>query len=242
MKYYLINKTGKCYESKTEIPTPPYKKEDLVYEHYLQDMETWDSNLTMIDIYEDQLEVVKNKVYNFDNCAHDAPPIDITDIVEKKEIRELYNKYQNQSLGTIGFAADYIFKDYLFYKHTLSKETLDELFEAHDPEDFIDEDYVDEDFENRGKNLLEDYIYEEPNEDLKNVAYQYNSKLKKNKELLIELEDLSPTCGDGCCYTYGTNIYINGEQIEDEDGTNPHQLLKSVLTKLGYTNVRVEYK
>ena len=61
MRYYLINKTGKCYESKTEIPTPPYKKEDLVYEHYLQDMETWDSNLTMIDIYEDQLEVVKNK-------------------------------------------------------------------------------------------------------------------------------------------------------------------------------------
>ena len=65
---------------------------------------------------------------------------------------------------------------------------------------------------------------------------------EKDEELLIELEDWNHTCGDGCCYTYGTNIYINGEQIEDEDGANPHQLLKAVLTKLGYTNVRVEYK
>lgn len=220
MRYYLINKTGKCYESKTEIPTLPYKKEDLVYEHYLQDMETWESNLVEINIYEDQLEVVKNKVYNFDNCAHDAPPIDITDIVEKKEIRELCNKYQNQSPGTIGFATDYIFKDYLFYKHTVSKETLDELFEAHDPEDFI-QDCVDKDFENRGINSLE---------------------INKDEEILIELEDWNHTCGDGCCYTYGTNIYINGEQIVDEDGMNSHQLLTAVLTKLGYTNVKVEYK
>lgn len=219
MKYYLIR--GKCYESKTEIPTLPYKKEDLVYEHYLQDMETWDSNLTMINIYEDQLEVIKNKVYDFENCTHDAPPIDITDIVEKKEIRELYNKYQNQSPGTIGFAADYIFKDYLFYKHTVSKETLDELFEAHDPEDFIDEDYVDEDFENRGGNSLE---------------------VNKDEELLIELEEWDHTCGDGCCHTYGVNIYINGELIEDQDGFNNHQLLTAVLNKLGYTNVKVEYK
>ena len=219
MRYYLIK--GKCYESKEEIPTLPYKKEDLVYEHYLQDMEIWDSNLTMINIYEDQLEVVKNKVYNFDNCAHDAPPIDITDIVEKKEIRELCNKYQNQSPGTIGFAADYIFKDYLFYKHTVSKETLDELFEAHDPEDFIDEDYVDEDFENRGGNSLE---------------------VNKDEELLIELEEWDHTCGDGCCHTYGVNIYINGEVIEDQDGFNNHQLLTAVLNKLGYTNVKVEYK
>ena len=50
MKYYLINSTGKCYESKTEIPIVPYKKEDLVYEHYLQDMETWESNLVEIDM------------------------------------------------------------------------------------------------------------------------------------------------------------------------------------------------
>jgi hypothetical protein len=89
------------------------------------------------------------------------------------------------------------------FGHTLSKETLDELFEAHDPEDFIDED--DEDWERAS---LEDY---------------------KDEELLIELEEWDHTCDDGCCYNYGTNIYIKG-------------LLTAVLNKLGYTNVTVEYK
>ena len=104
-------------------------------------------------------------------------------------------------------------------EHFLSKETLDELFAAHDPEDFIDEDS--EDWERAS---LEDY------------------KDEKDEELLIELEEWDHRCGDGCCYTYGVNIYINGEQIEDEDGTNPHQLLTAVLNKLGYKNVQVEYK
>ena len=116
------------------------------------------------------------------------------------------------------------------FKPGLSKETLDELFEAHDPEDFIDEDTA-----GWERASLEDYIDEDTDEELNGVSLQ-------DEELLIELEDWNHTCGDGCCYTYGTNIYINGEQIEDEDGTNPHQLLKAVLTKLGYTNVRVEYK
>jgi hypothetical protein len=102
----------------------------------------------------------------------------------------------------------------------LSKETLDELFAAHNPEDFIDEDS--EDWERAS---LEDFM-----------------DWEKNEELLIELEEWDHRCNDGCCYTYGVNIYINGEQIEDEDGTNPHQLLTAVLNKLGYKNVQVEYK
>ena len=65
---------------------------------------------------------------------------------------------------------------------------------------------------------------------------------EKNEELLIELEDWNHRCGDGCCYTYGVNIFVNGEQIEGEDGTSSHQLLTAVLNKLGYTNVKVEYK
>lgn len=102
----------------------------------------------------------------------------------------------------------------------LDKKTLDELFEAHDPEDFIDANS-----KNWWEKNKQDYL-----------------EIGLEDEVLIELEDWDHRCGDGCCYTYGTNIYINGEQIEDEDGTNPHQLLKAVLTKLGYTNVKVEYK
>jgi hypothetical protein len=115
----------------------------------------------------------------------------------------------------------------------LSKETLDELFEAHDPEDFIDEDFKDweraslEDFIDEGNDngWIGDYI-----------------EIGLEDEVLIELEEWDHECGDGCCHTYGTNIYVNGEQLENEDGTNPHQLLTAVLTKLGYTNVRVEHK
>ena len=115
----------------------------------------------------------------------------------------------------------------------LDKKTLDELFDAHDPEDFINEDSEDleraslEDFIDKGNDngWIKDYI-----------------EIGLEDEVLIELEEWDHTCGDGCCYTYGVNIYINGDQIEDEDGTNSHQLLKAVLTKLGYTNVRVEYK
>ena len=70
----------------------------------------------------------------------------------------------------------------------------------------------------------------------------YKDKMKKTDELLIELEEWDSTCGDGCCYNYGINIFISGEQIEDEDGSSPQQLLKAVLNKLGYTNVKVEYK
>jgi hypothetical protein len=65
---------------------------------------------------------------------------------------------------------------------------------------------------------------------------------EKDEELLIELEEWDHTCGDGCCYTFGVDIFVNGEQIEDKDGSNPHQLLTAVLNKLGYKNVQVEYK
>jgi hypothetical protein len=65
---------------------------------------------------------------------------------------------------------------------------------------------------------------------------------EKDEEILIELEEWNHTCGDGCCETYGVDIFVNGERIEYENGSNPHQLLKAVLNKLGYTDVRVEYK
>ena len=135
----------------------------------------------------------------------------------------------------------------------LSKETLDELFEAHDPEDFI-QDCVDKDFENRGRNSLEINKDEDSADweraSLEDFIDESNDngwigdyiEIGLEDEVLIELENWGHECGDGCGYTYGTNIYVNGEQIEDEDGTNPHQLLKAVLTKLGYTNVQVEYK
>lgn len=35
-----------------------------------------------------------------------------------------------------------------------------------------------------------------------------------NKKLKIELKYWDHTCGDGCCYSWGTAIKVNGEEIE----------------------------
>lgn len=37
--------------------------------------------------------------------------------------------------------------------------------------------------------------------------------------LKITLKDWSHTCGDGCCNSYGTELYINGELQEHPEST-----------------------
>lgn len=70
------------------------------------------------------------------------------------------------------------------------------------------------------------------------------------QDLEIELEDWDYTCGDGCCYLYGTRIIMNGEEVphplgELEDnsyiGSEVELALEAVLKKLGY-NVKITRK
>lgn len=65
-------------------------------------------------------------------------------------------------------------------------------------------------------------------------------EINKDSKIIINLEEWDSACGDGCCYNYGTNIYINGEALE-EDGHSPHDLLWAVLTYLGYKDVNINY-
>lgn len=63
-------------------------------------------------------------------------------------------------------------------------------------------------------------------------------------KLKIELIDWDYTCGDGCCYMYGTRLKLNGEELEHPDypeqhdnsyvGCDVENALTAVLTKLGY--------
>jgi ArsR family metal-binding transcriptional regulator len=59
----------------------------------------------------------------------------------------------------------------------------------------------------------------------------------------ITFKDWDYTCGDGCCYKYGTKIYINGvevehpnEEIKDNSyvGNNEEIAVHAVLKHLGY--------
>lgn len=53
------------------------------------------------------------------------------------------------------------------------------------------------------------------------------------EKLVIELEDWDHTCGDGCCYTWGVTIKVNGIELE-QDGSSVQSALKGVLEYLGY--------
>lgn len=45
-----------------------------------------------------------------------------------------------------------------------------------------------------------------------------------NQPLKITLKDWSHTCGDGCCNSYGTELYINGELQEHPDNNEDNSV------------------
>lgn len=55
-----------------------------------------------------------------------------------------------------------------------------------------------------------------------------------NSFLEIDLKSWEHTCGDGCCYTGGLDIFLNGEQLDEQNAEDSVNALTAVLTKLGY--------
>lgn len=53
-------------------------------------------------------------------------------------------------------------------------------------------------------------------------------------ELTITYENWSHTCGDGCCYTWGTDVFINGNKVSSGDFDSISVVLEDVLKYLGY--------
>lgn len=54
-----------------------------------------------------------------------------------------------------------------------------------------------------------------------------------DKKVKINLDEWDSTCGDGCCYTYGTEVTINGVVLENQN-QDVGTILNKVLTHLGY--------
>jgi len=75
----------------------------------------------------------------------------------------------------------------------------------------------------------------------KNTQVPQSLKTAVSGSLNIEFEDWDHTCGDGCCYTYGTDIYLNGEKLDEQNAEDSKNALKVVLEKLGY-NVEINYR
>jgi hypothetical protein len=58
-----------------------------------------------------------------------------------------------------------------------------------------------------------------------------------SKEIRIELKSWDYTCGDGCCYEWGTSCKIDGVEIDNIPFSNANDVanaLQVVLTHLGY--------
>jgi len=53
-------------------------------------------------------------------------------------------------------------------------------------------------------------------------------------KLKIELKSWEHTCGDGCCYSDGMDIFLNGEELGEQHAEDSENALTAVLTKLGY--------
>lgn len=62
------------------------------------------------------------------------------------------------------------------------------------------------------------------------------------KKLEIKLKDWDYTCSDGCCSSFGTDIFINGEEIESSNADR-YSVLHHILEHLGYdVEIEEEYE
>lgn len=70
----------------------------------------------------------------------------------------------------------------------------------------------------------------------KSLLQQYNSP---GSELKITFTEYGYSCGDGCCYNYGTITKVNGIQLPTHN-QDPETIIRQILEHLGY-KVQVEY-
>ena len=54
------------------------------------------------------------------------------------------------------------------------------------------------------------------------------------KKIRIRFEQWDHTCGDGCCYTWGEDVFINDELVTTFNDYVAKQPLIDILEHLGY--------
>jgi hypothetical protein len=63
----------------------------------------------------------------------------------------------------------------------------------------------------------------------------------KTKGITITFNQWEHECADGCCYDYGTELYVDGEMITTQAEHDVEDTIWNLLTHLGY-NVTIERK
>lgn len=54
------------------------------------------------------------------------------------------------------------------------------------------------------------------------------------EKIKLEVIDWEHTCDDGCCYSWGTDVKINGEKVVTIEGDDIADTLVSIIERLGY--------
>jgi hypothetical protein len=63
------------------------------------------------------------------------------------------------------------------------------------------------------------------------------------ENLKIKTKSWDYTCGDGCCTTWGQDVFINNEKVSTGDYNNIELILKEVLEHLGYEiDIDIDYE
>ena len=57
---------------------------------------------------------------------------------------------------------------------------------------------------------------------------------RPKENVLLKIEEWEHTCHDGCCYTYGTKIFINNKQVTSGYANEIGTILEEVLQYLDY--------
>lgn len=59
----------------------------------------------------------------------------------------------------------------------------------------------------------------------------------------VKLKYWDHTCGDGCCTSSGTDVFIDGVRVSQGDNENIEIILSDVLKHLGYdVKIETEYE
>lgn len=58
----------------------------------------------------------------------------------------------------------------------------------------------------------------------------------------ITIKEWDYTCGDGCCTSWGKDIYINDQKLEIEDSDpSERTVIEEILKYLGFTDLKITY-
>jgi hypothetical protein len=79
--------------------------------------------------------------------------------------------------------------------------------------------------------LNSEYFIDKIHEHLETWILQHR---KDVVTLKIDFEDWHHQCGDKCCYSYGTDIYLNDKKLDEQYAEDSENALKAVLCELGY--------